>query len=144
MDSNILTLTTLLFFLEMFEIFWQKGSTVKEYIGSLLYFYKKNILLFFVLHPSFYFVVFCSILLNNTSALISSIIIAKMLDIIFKITLLDRLLNQKPLGFFVPLFSQEFSLSLGVKLTPLLLYPTLFSTLFLDKRSSICIELRLK
>lgn len=126
MNELLETCVIMLFFLELFELYWQRGNTFRQYLISLFYFYKKSVILFISLHPSFYFVIFSMMLFNNTSFLATSIIIVKMLDIGFKLTLLDRLSNEKPLGFFAPLANADYPLPFGLKLIPALLYPLFF------------------
>lgn len=126
MDSLLQLCFFILILLELFELFWQKGSTFRKYLVSLFYFYQKSVLLFICMHPSFYFMLFCIILFQSTSPLALFIVGVKMIDIAFKLTLLDRLINHKPLGFFAPLASEDYPLPFGLKLFPVVLYPALF------------------
>ena len=126
MNSTILEYAIILFSLELFELFWQRGSTLFEYIRSLLRIYQKSIVLFLFLHPSFYFMLFCLVLFNTESTLFLSMLIMKMIDIAMKIQLLDRLIYNKPLGFFEPMAKANQALPLGVKVLPAFLYSSIF------------------
>ena len=126
MNQLLETSLIMLIFLELFELYWQRGTTFRNYLTSLFYFYKKSVLLFICLHPSVYLVIFSIMLFNQISFLAGSIVAVKMLDIAFKLTLLDRLANGKPLGFFAPLAHEDYPLPFALKLFPLFLYPILF------------------
>ncbi len=123
--------TTLLFLvilisLEIFEIYWQRGENFREYVDNLFYFYKKGVVLFIALHPTLYFVMFAQISLQNWSFLASLLVLIKAFDIGFKISLMDKIYNDKNLDSFKPLLETNFPISIGVKAIGLLIYSTLF------------------
>jgi hypothetical protein len=112
--------------LELFELSWQKGKNFRDYINNLFFFYKKNIFVFILLHPTLYFVMFAQITLQNYSFLASMLVLIKVFDIGFKISLMDKIYNQKDLGSFKPLLDANYPLSLGIKGAGLIIYPTIF------------------
>jgi len=115
-----------LIFLEIFEISWQKGTNFRDYISNLFGFYKKGIIFFILLHPTLYFVLFAQISLNNYSVLASILVAIKIIDVGFKISLMDKIYNNKDLGSFEPLLKQNYNIPVGMKFLGILLYPTLF------------------
>lgn len=116
----------ILILLELFEISWQKGKNFRDYINNLFFFYKKSIFIFILLHPTLYFVMFSQIALQNYSFLASMLVLIKVFDIGFKISLMDKIYNQKDLGAFKPLLEANYPLSKGVKGTGLIIYPAIF------------------
>ena len=119
-------LLIVLIFLEIFEISWQKGKNFRDYINNLFFFYKKSIFLFILLHPTLYFIMFAQMTLQNYSFLASLLVLIKVFDIGFKISIMDKIYNQKDLGSFKPLLEANYPLSIGIKGAGLIIYPTLF------------------
>ena len=116
----------ILIFLEIFEISWQKGKNFRDYIGNLFSFYKKSVIFFILLHPTLYFVAFAQISLQNYSTLASILVLIKVFDIGFKISLMDKIYNNKDLGSFEPLLKANYNIPIGMKFLGIVLYPTLF------------------
>lgn len=116
----------ILVILEIFEISWQKGKNFRDYISSLFSFYKKGVIFFILLHPTLYFVIFAQITLQNYSFLASSLVIIKFLDLSFKISLMDKIYNNKNLGSFEPLLKGNYNIPAGFKFIGIIIYPTLF------------------
>lgn len=115
-----------LIFLEIFEISWQKGQHFRDYISNLFSFYKKGVIFFILLHPTLYFVIFAVMSLQNDSILASVLVIIKVIDIGFKISLMDKIYNQKDLGSFELLLKENYKIPSGMKYLGIVLYPTLF------------------
>lgn len=122
MNELIITL----FLFEIFELFWQKGNTLYAYINSLLFYYKKSAILFFALHPSFYFILFCIVVLHLKSTLLIIIAMVKGVDIVFKASILNRIDNNLPLNTYEVLLAEDKPLPLALKISPLLIYVALF------------------
>lgn len=112
--------------LEIFEISWQRGKNFRDYVSSLFAFYKKGVIFFILLHPTLYFVIFAQIALQNYSLLASSLVIIKFLDLSFKISLMDKIYNNKDLGNFEPLLKGNYNIPTGFKFIGIIIYPTLF------------------
>lgn len=94
--------------LEIYEVQWQKATTMIGMLARMYEYYSKNIFLFFIMHPTFYFSIFIMIVSNyNTYAVFFFSI--KILDIAMKIILIKQVFIDKDI-------STELSLAL---LTPL-------------------------
>ena len=94
--------------LEIYEVQWQKAATMIGMLARMYEYYSKNIFLFFIMHPTFYFSIFIMIVSNyNTYAVFFFSI--KILDIAMKIILIKQVFIDKDI-------STELSLAL---LTPL-------------------------
>jgi len=116
----------ILIFLELFEVSWQKGQNFRDYISNLFGYYKKSVILFILLHPTLYFILFAQMSLQNDSALASILVMIKVIDIGFKISLMDKIYKHKPLGNFEILLKENYNIPSGMKFIGTLLYPTLF------------------
>lgn len=116
----------MLIFLEIFELFWQKGSHIQDYIKNLFYFYKKSLFLFIILHPSLYFVIFAQLYFQNYSFVASLLTIIKLFDVSIKITIMDKIYKKKSLGALVEVLRDNPKISPLLKASSLIIYPTLF------------------
>ncbi|RUM70029.1 MAG: hypothetical protein DSZ07_03410 [Sulfurovum sp.] len=83
-------LITIMIVLELMEASLQKSNTLGEMIEKLYIYYNKNIFLFFMLHPTFYFTLFVSLYLNIVNFYIIVILVIKTFDIFFKIELIKQ------------------------------------------------------
>lgn len=126
MGEEVQLFLLMLIFFELFELFWQKGTNFRDYITNLFYFYKKGIILFILLHPTLYFIIFAQIAFENYNTLAIFLIIIKILDLGFKINLMDKVFNEKNLGSFEPLLKQNYKIPLMLKSGGLIIYPTIF------------------
>ena len=113
---NILLLFTLFTVFELFESSWQKSSTLYGLINNNFYMFKKNIFLYFLVHPTFFYSIFLSIYLNNFGFLMSSIIIVKFCDIAFKLSIMKNLSNGKDISAIIPM---------NIHMTPIFRYMNL-------------------
>jgi hypothetical protein len=111
--------------LEILEIAWQKGESFKPYLANLFQVYDKNVLLFFSLHPTIYFVTILSLYLDTFNLLTISIFSCKLLDILFKISLLHKIKNEEELGMFAHYIEQDLPIPKALKYFGVILYPTL-------------------
>ena len=116
----------ILIFLEFFEISWQKGKNFRDYVSNLFGYYKKGIIFFMLLHPTLYFILFAQMSLQNYSVLASILVMIKVVDVGFKISLMDKIYNKKDLGSFEPLLKENYDIPSGMKLLGIVIYPTLF------------------
>ncbi len=88
---NILTqIVLLMLIIELIETHLHKADTLGLMINRLYGYYQKSVFLFFLVHPSFYFVVFVSIYLNLLNFYMIAIFLLKGLDIFFKIELIRQ------------------------------------------------------
>ena len=94
---NILTqILLLMIMLEIIEANLQKASTLELMIERLYGYYKSSIFLFFLVHPTFYFVLFVSIYTGVLNFYMIAILVIKVFDIFFKIEMIkQRFIYQK-------------------------------------------------
>lgn len=119
-------LLTSMVLLELFEFFWQKGNSLKDYMQSLLNAFQKSTILFICLHPSFFFVLFCIFALNIKSPFLLAIGGLKFFDIGFKIYILDRVSKGMPLGIYKDMFNENINISNMSKILSSAFYVFLF------------------
>lgn len=115
-----------LFVLEIIEISWQKGDTFKSYTQNLHRLYSKNIVLFFALHPTIYFVLALVLQYEIFNFFTLSILLLKVFDMVFKISLMSGIDNKEKNTVWMELLQQDVPLAKGLKYFGLVLYPTLF------------------
>ena len=84
---QILILMTLL---EFFEANLQKATTLGMMIDRLYGYYQKSVFLFFLVHPTFYFVLLVSIYTKILNFYIIVILLIKVVDIFFKIEMIKQ------------------------------------------------------
>ncbi|HIO95400.1 MAG TPA: hypothetical protein EYG67_01090 [Campylobacterales bacterium] len=86
----------LMIMLEIIEANLQKASTLELMIERLYGYYKSSIFLFFLVHPTFYFVLFVSIYTEVLNFYMVAILVIKIFDIFFKIEMIkQRFIYQK-------------------------------------------------
>ena len=83
-------LIIIMIFLELIESHLQRAGTLGEMIDKLYTYYEKSIFLFFVVHPTFYFVLLVSLYLNIFDFYIMAILLFKVFDIFFKIEMIKQ------------------------------------------------------
>ena len=120
---DLITLLIIFITFELFESTWQKSDSMHGLIFNNYEIYRKNIFLYFLLHPTFIFTIFISLYLNNFTLWMSSILIIKFLDISFKLSMMKKLSNGIDINEII---------SFNINMTPLfrymnvLLYPLSF------------------
>ena len=124
--ENILIFVAILVVLELSEAYMQRADTLYAVIEKLYVWYKKSIFAFFLIHPSFYFVLLVVVATDVLNMYMILILTFKIFDLFYKIELiktifikqnvpsdLDAMLSwQIPSWFFL----------LGVSLYPPLLF----------------------
>ncbi len=81
---------TMMILLEILEIYIQKADTLKEMIDNLYHYYNKSVFLFFLIHPSFYYVLGVTIYFNSFNFYSITILVLKAFDLFFKIELIKQ------------------------------------------------------
>ena len=110
---NILSqIVLLMLMIELIETQLHRADTLELMIDRLYGYYQKSVFLFFLVHPSFYFVIFISLYLNLLNFYIVAILILKSLDIFFKI----EMMRQK---FVYQEMDKEIADMLKLKMSPL-------------------------
>ena len=128
---NILTqIVLLMLIVELIETHLHKADTLGLMIERLYGYYQKSVFLFFLVHPSFYFVVFVSIYLNLLNFYMIAIFLLKGLDIFFKIEMMrQRFVYKEPEPELEMLFRLKMS-PLVSFLSSLMYVPLLAMALF--------------
>lgn len=117
-DDLILNYVLLFILLEFFEVTWQKAPTIMGMIIKMHRYYSKSILLFLVMHPTFYFSIGFAMLTDlNIYAMI--LVFLKTLDVATKIVLIEQIYTKREL-------SQELSLVLLAPINNFLPYIGIF------------------
>ena len=112
--ENIVILLIIYIGLELFEIQWQKADNLIGVLGRLYRYYHKNIILFFLMHPTFYFGIGLAMVTDLAFSAIALVFI-KTVDMATKILLIQQVFEKKEL-------SAEMSAMLIAPLHPLMPY----------------------
>ena len=120
---TILSLFLIFIALEFFESTWQKSDTLYGLIYNNFSIFNKNIILYFLLHTTFFFTILVSFYLNNFNFWMSSILVIKFLDISFKLTLMQKLSSGKELNEIIPM---NINMNLVFRYMNLVIYPLTF------------------
>jgi len=80
--------------LELFEVQWQKADTIIGMLQRIYKRYSQNILLFFILHPTFIFGIWL-MMVTNASAASMILLFVKAADIATKIVLIQQVFEKK-------------------------------------------------
>jgi hypothetical protein len=86
-----MSLVIILICLEIFELWWQRADTLEGVLANTYYYYNKNIFLYFLMHPAFYFTLFVILYTEIFNLWLMAILVFKTMDIFFKITLMRGL-----------------------------------------------------
>ena len=114
--ENIYLLIIVYIALELFEIQWQKADTLMNILGNLYRYYHKNLILFFIMHPTFYFGIALAMITDLSFSSLALLFI-KTVDMATKIILLQQVFEKQeisaemsamllaPLNAFMPYLS---------------------------------------
>ena len=86
--ENILVFVAILIVLELFEATMQRADTLYGVIEKLYIWYQKSIFAFFLIHPSFYFVLFVVMVTDVLNIYMILILTFKIFDLFYKIELI--------------------------------------------------------
>jgi len=89
--DTILIFVSILTILELFEAAMQRADTLYGVIGKLYTWYKKSIFAFFLIHPSFYFVLFVVVITDVLNVYMILILTFKIFDLFYKIELIKTI-----------------------------------------------------
>ena len=109
--------------LELFESNWQKSDTFYGLIENNYKIYSKNLILYFLLNPTFIYSVFLAFYLNNFTIWLNAIIVLKFLDIMFKLTLMKKISNNEAIETIIPV---NMEMSYYLRYLNVLIYPSCF------------------
>jgi len=119
----IIILFVLFICLELFESRWQESDTFYGVIKNNYILYEKNIFLYFLFNPTFFFSLYLSIKFNNYSFLMSSIVVLKFLDISFKLFLMNKITKDEDITYLIPI---DIKYSFTLRYFNIFLYPITF------------------
>ncbi|MEA1918314.1 MAG: hypothetical protein U9N52_00630 [Campylobacterota bacterium] len=114
MSDNFLLLTFIYLVLEFYEIQWQRAESMMGMLLRMFQHYKKSPLLFFAMHPTYYYVIFLLLAMDEHTVLLIMLFI-KTVDIAAKVLLIQQVFEKREL-------SHEMSLMLLTPLHPLMPY----------------------
>lgn len=129
-DDLILNYIILFVFLELYEVSWQKASTMMGMLARMYQHYSKNIILFLIMHPTFYFSI-GFVMLSDYNPYAMMLLFIKTVDVATKIQLLEQVFIKKELSLemsevlLAPI--HRFAPYIGLTLYPFLIYFTLSS-----------------
>lgn len=115
----------LIFFiiLELFESTWQKSPDLYSYLNKNYFLFSQNLPLYLFSHTSFFYSIFLSIYLHNFTFLMSSIIIIKFFDIVFKLSIMKKISQGNELCDIIPM---NINMGLLFRYMNVIIYPFLF------------------
>jgi len=105
--------------LELFEIYVQKADTLVGLIDKLHEYYRQSVFLFFLIHPSFYFVLGVLLYFNAFNFYGITILVLKIFDIFFKVEMIQQL-------YYKNKIDPELEQMMDLKLTPLMRFLALW------------------
>jgi len=109
--ENVLLLTLILLFAELFEATIQRSETLFGVLKKLYAYYEKSIFLFFLIQPGFYVLLFIVILTGVLNISMVFFLALKVFDIFYKIELVKKV-------FIEGEVSQEIAQMLEWKMPP--------------------------
>ena len=80
--------------LELFEVQWQKADTLMKMLEHMYARYHKSVLLFLIMHPTFYFAIWL-VMVTDASLAAVAMLFLKTIDIATKILLMQQLFEKK-------------------------------------------------
>ncbi|MEA2029033.1 MAG: hypothetical protein U9N49_08665 [Campylobacterota bacterium] len=90
MENYFIEIIIAMALLEIFEASWQKAETVEGILYNSYLHYQKSIFVLFLMHPTFYFVLFVSLLTSTLNFGIITILTLKAIDLIFKVDIIKK------------------------------------------------------
>ncbi len=116
--ESLYTLLLVSILLELFEVQWQKADTLMGMLLRMYQRYQKNMLLFLVMHPTFYFAIWLMMVTDASYGAIA-LLFVKTIDIATKIMLIQQVFEKKEI-------SQEISMMLLAPLKSIMPYLGVF------------------
>ncbi len=108
MIDNPLYLIILYIIFELYEVSWQRADSMMGMLLRMHRYYRKSVLLFFIMHPTYYFIIYLMLSFEPSAAL-GAMLFIKTVDIAAKVLLIQQVFEKRRL-------SQEMTMML---LTPL-------------------------
>ncbi|HIP18354.1 MAG TPA: hypothetical protein EYG78_03355 [Sulfurovum sp.] len=89
--ENVLLFVAILILLELFEAYTQRAESLYGVMENLYVWYKKSIFALFLIHPSFYFILFIVIVTDILNIYMIFILVFKIFDLFYKIELIKTI-----------------------------------------------------
>jgi hypothetical protein len=109
---------------ELFEAWWQRADTIEGLLANGYRYYRQSIFIFFLMHPSFYFVLYVILATGIFNGWMMAVLVLKVADLFLKITMMQKLFVHKEADDAIGPFLQE-PMSPWLLLTGVSLYPIL-------------------
>ena len=93
--ENALLFTLILLMAELFEAYIQRSETLFGVLEKLYAYYEKNIFLFFLIQPGFYFILFVVLFTGVLNVSMIFLLAIKVFDIFYKIELIKKVFIQR-------------------------------------------------
>ena len=122
--DTLIALILILIILELFEAWWQRSDTMIGVLALGYHYYQKSIFLFFLMHPSFYYMLFVILFTQALNGWMVTILLLKSVDLFFKITMMQNIFVKEEVDEMLGSFLEE-PLSPWIFLTGASLYPFL-------------------
>ncbi len=122
--NTLIALILILIILELFEAWWQRSDTMIGVLALGYHYYQKSIFLFFLMHPSFYYILFVILFTQVLNGWMVTILLFKSVDLFFKITMMQNIFVQDEVDEVMGSILYE-PLSPWLFLTGVSLYPFL-------------------
>ena len=113
-NELVLNYVLLFIFLEFYEVQWQKAQTIMGMLARMYQYYSKNVFLFLLKHPTFYFSI-GFMMLSDYNIYATALVSIKTVDIVAKILLLEQVFRKREL-------SEDLTMSLLAPINSLLPY----------------------
>ena len=91
MENGLPFYLFLLVCFEMFESWWQHDVTLGRMLEKIRHYYHTNIFLLFIMHPSFWLVLYLFVKADFRGTLLSLMLVMKAVDIAFKLWMVAKI-----------------------------------------------------
>jgi len=108
--ESVLQIIFALILLELLELYLHQANTLSDLIDKLYGYYRESIFLFFLVHPTFYFVLGVLIYFNAFNFYGITVLMLKVFDIFFRIELIKQ-------RYYLPSMDAELKKMMEMKLT---------------------------
>jgi len=106
--------------LELFELYIQKSDTLEQLIEKLYGYYNQSVFLFFLIHPTLYYVLGVLLYFDAFNFYGGAILIIKTFDLFFKIEMIRQ-------RYFHASMDAELEEMMHLKITPAMHYLSIFA-----------------
>ena len=108
--ETVIQIIIMMILLELFELYTQQAETLREMIDKLYNYYNTNIFLFFLMHPTFYYVLGVTFYFDTFNFYSITILVLKAFDLFFKIELIKQ-------RYYEPVMDAELEKMMELKMT---------------------------